>query len=117
MLAIKAVTSSFDGIPTLIFDEIDQGISGKTAYVVGQKLRKIAEDHQVICITHLPQIAAQADENYRIFKDSDLMSTYTHVEHLTGDSKVEEIARLLGGETVTATALENARELIRNSRS
>ena len=117
MLAIKAVTSSFDGIPTLIFDEVDQGISGRTAYVVGQKLRQIAETHQVICITHLPQIAAQADENYRIFKDSDLMSTYTHVEHLGPEEKVCEIARLLGGETVTETAMENARELIKSSRS
>ena len=116
MLAIKAVTASFDGIPTLIFDEIDQGISGKTAYVVGQKLREIALTHQVICITHLPQIAAQADENYRIYKDSDLMSTYTHVEHLDEEGRVEEIARLLGGETVTDTAIKNARELIETSR-
>lgn len=117
MLAIKAVTSSFDGIPTLIFDEIDQGISGKTAYVVGHKLREIAKTHQVICITHLPQIAAQADESYRIYKDSDLCSTYTHVDHLDAEGQVREIARLLGGETVTETTLENARELIRTSRA
>ena len=116
MLAIKKITAEYDLIPTLIFDEIDQGISGKTAAVVGRKLREISKTHQVICITHLPQIAAYADTAYRIYKDSDESSTYTHVDKLDRDSRIEELARLLGGETVTEAARENARELIEKAR-
>lgn len=113
MLAVKAITSGYDKIPTLIFDEIDQGISGKTAAVVGKKLKKISGAHQVICITHLPQIAAAADVNYRIFKESDETSTYTHIARLRGDERIDEIARLLGGEEITETARQNAFELMR----
>ncbi len=116
MLAIKKITAEYDLIPTLIFDEIDQGISGKTAAVVGRKLREISKTHQVICITHLPQIAAYADTAYRIYKDSDESSTYTHVDKLDRDSRIEELARLLGGETVTEAARKNARELIEKAR-
>lgn len=115
MLAIKSIVASFDNIPTLIFDEIDQGISGKTAAVVGKKLREIAKHHQVICITHLPQIAAKSDTGYRIYKESDTSNTYTHVERLTPDEKIKEIARLIGGETISDAALNAAKELIENS--
>ena len=112
MLAIKTVISDYDGIPTLIFDEIDQGISGKTAAVVGKKMREISKKHQILCITHLPQIAAAADTSYRIFKESDTSSTYTHLEELNAEAKVLEIARLLGGEEITKSAIDNATELI-----
>lgn len=112
MLAIKAVTSAYDDIDTLIFDEIDAGISGRTASVVGRKLREIASGRQVICITHLPQIAAMADTNLRIYKDSDESATYTHVERLTEEARIEELARLLGGDTITETTRRNAAELI-----
>lgn len=116
MLAIKNVIGSTDGIPTLIFDEIDSGISGMTAGIVGRKLREIAREHQVICITHLPQIASCADFNYRIYKESDQTRTYTHVERLDPNSTVDEIARLLGGETVTDLARANALELIKSGK-
>ncbi len=112
MLAIKNITASYDNVPTLIFDEIDQGISGRTAAIVGKKLKEISENHQVICITHLPQIAARGDTGYRIFKESDSSKTYTHIERLDKESQVVEIARLLGGENITDTAMENAKELI-----
>lgn len=112
MLAIKGIIAAYDNIPTLIFDEIDQGISGKTAAVVGKKLKEIAKHHQVICITHLPQIAAISDTSYRIYKDSDSSSTYTHVQKLTQEEKVNEVARLIGGETITEAARAVARELI-----
>ena len=114
MLAIKNVTSQYDDIPTMIFDEIDQGISGKTAAIVGRKLKEISQSRQVICITHLPQIAAKADSSYRIYKESDDSMTYTHMEKLDSQEQVLEIARLLGGETITETALANARELLKN---
>lgn len=112
MLAFKNVISSYDNIPTLIFDEIDTGISGITASIVGRKLKEISRSRQILCITHLPQIAACGDYNYRIHKESDDTSTYTRVEALNPEETVREIARLLGGATITETTLENARELI-----
>lgn len=114
MLAFKNIISSYDNIDTLIFDEIDAGISGITASIVGKKLREISKQHQIICITHLPQIAACGDYNYRIYKESDENSTFTRVEPLTADEKVNEIARLLGGTNITETTLESSRELIKN---
>lgn len=112
MLAFKNVISGYDSIPTLIFDEIDNGISGYTASVVARKLREISRDHQIVCITHLPQIAAAGDHNYMIYKESDEASTYTHIEVLDGEAKVREIARLIGGATITENTLVSARELI-----
>lgn len=112
MLAFKNIISSYDRIPTLIFDEIDNGISGITASIVGKKLKEISGEHQIICITHLPQIAACGEHNYRIYKESDENSTYTSVKPLTHEEKVYEIARLLGGTVITETTLQSARELI-----
>jgi len=116
MLAIKNITGTYDQIPTMIFDEIDAGISGITASIVGRKLREIAENHQVICITHLPQIAATGDANYRIHKESDEESTYTNVDRLEETEVIDEIARLLGGEMITETTRLSARELIESVR-
>ena len=116
MLAFKNIISSYDAIPTLIFDEIDTGISGITASIVGKKLKEIAAEHQILCITHLPQIAACGDHNYRIYKESDADSTFTYVEPLKEEEKVEEIARLLGGTTVTETTLQSAKELIESQK-
>lgn len=115
MLAFKNIISSSDMIPTLIFDEIDNGISGVTASIVAKKLREISQKHQIICITHLPQIAAAGDRNYRIYKDSDGEKTFTHVEKLSDEEKISEVARLLGGTTITDTTLASARELIAGS--
>lgn len=112
MLAFKNVISSYDLIPTLIFDEVDSGISGITASIVGQKLKKIASQHQIICITHLPQIAALGDYNYKIEKHVDDESTFTNITQLSEDEKVLEIARLLGGATITENTIINAKELI-----
>ena len=114
MLAIKDACGSHFDVPTMIFDEIDAGISGITASVVARKLRKNASDHQIVCITHLPQIAAAGTSNYRIYKDSDETSTYTHVEELSEEEKINEIARLLGGDNITETTMESARELIQS---
>ena len=114
MLAFKNVISSYDSIPTLIFDEIDSGISGYTASIVAKKLREISRSHQIICITHLPQIAAAGDHNYKIYKESDDASTFTHLEYLDDETKVMEIARLMGGATITDNTLASAKELIEN---
>ena len=115
MLAFKKIIGDYDHIPTMIFDEIDSGISGVAASVVGRKLREIAARHQVICITHLPQIAACGTSNYRIWKHSDDRSTYTSIDPLAPDEKVREIARLLGGENITPTTLASAKELVEAS--
>lgn len=117
MLAIKNITGTYDSIPTMIFDEIDAGISGITASVVGRKLKEIAENHQIICITHLPQIAACGSASYRIYKETDLDKTYTHVERLTDAQTVDEIARLLGGDNITETTRKSAAELIESART
>ncbi len=114
MLAFKNVISSYDSIPTLIFDEIDSGISGYTASIVAKKLREISQSHQIVCITHLPQIAAAGDHNYKIYKESDDAATFTHLECLDDETKVMEIARLMGGATITDNTLASAKELIEN---
>ena len=111
MLAIKTVLADSDEIPTLIFDEIDTGISGRTAQKVSEKLRVIAGNHQVICITHLPQIAAMADCHYQIEKTAAEGRTVTTIRPLNGEEMIEELARLLGGVEITDTVRQNAREM------
>lgn len=112
MLAIKTVLASRDKIPTMIFDEIDTGISGKTAWKVSEKLGALSAGHQIICITHLPQIAAMADQHFRIAKQAVDNATVTGITQLKAEEVVEELARLLGGEEITDTVRENARELL-----
>lgn len=111
MLAVKAVLADSDAIPTLIFDEIDTGISGRTAQKVSEKLAYIARNHQVLCITHLPQIAAMADNHFKIEKQVDGGKTSTTITKLKQEQMVEELARLLGGVTITDAVLDNAREM------
>ena len=112
MLALKRIIGDVDGIPTMIFDEIDTGISGATAGVVGEKLKAISENHQIVCITHLPQIAAKGSHHFRIEKHSDEISTQTTVVPLSEEERREEIARLLSGTTVTDSARLAAKELL-----
>ena len=111
MLAIKSVMADQDEIGTLIFDEIDTGISGRTAQKVSEKMAVIARDHQVICITHLPQIAAMADAHFVIEKSSSEDSAITDVRCVEGEESLGEIARLLGSDELTKASLDNAREL------
>ena len=111
MLAIKTVLADSDDIPTLIFDEIDTGISGRTAQKVSEKLMLIAKSHQVICITHLPQIAAMADSHFEIAKSASQNRTITTIRLLDRQASVEELARLLGGARITEAVLKNAGEM------
>ena len=110
MLAIKTVLSDIDEVPVLIFDEIDTGISGKAANSVGNKLKKIAEKHQVIIVTHLATIAAQGDYNYYIYKDIQDNKTNTKVKLMSEDETIREIARIASGE-ITDISLSHAKEL------
>lgn len=111
MLAVKAVLADTDQIPTLIFDEIDTGISGRTAACVSEKLSWIGKTHQVLCITHLPQIASMADNHFMIEKQIVDQKTLTTISQLQEEESVRELARLLGGVQITDAVLENAREL------
>lgn len=112
MLAFKMVIGEYDGIPTMIFDEIDAGISGETASIVGKAMSQLAANHQIIAITHLPQIAACADHNFRIEKSSDDQKTYTTMTHLNEDERIAEVARLLAGMNISDITIQNAKELI-----
>lgn len=116
MLAIKTILAEVDIIPTMIFDEIDTGISGKAAQRVGDKLSLISGQHQILCVTHQAQIACMADNNYLIEKFTDKSSTRTVVKKLAPDDKVKEIARLIGGET-TEASLKYAAELIKRTKN
>ncbi|MBQ7944926.1 MAG: DNA repair protein RecN [Lachnospiraceae bacterium] len=116
MLAIKTVLASRDQIPTMIFDEIDTGISGKTAWKVSEKLGVIAKNHQIICITHLPQIAAMADHHFIIAKRAEDNATVTGITEMNAEESVDELARMLGGEVITDAVRENAKELIHTAK-
>ena len=112
LLSIKSAISENGGTPTLIFDEIDSGISGVTAQKVGKMMKKLSGSHQIIAITHLPQIAAEADTGFVIEKTVDSGRTYTNIRALSTDERVTEIARLLGGENITDSVISAAREMI-----
>jgi DNA repair protein RecN (Recombination protein N) len=115
LLALKSVATEDDPEEgkTLVFDEVDAGIGGRVAEVVGRKLRAIAERHQVLCVTHLPQIASMADSHYVVRKRVERGRTITDVRPLADAERVEEVARMLGGETVTETARRHAREMVK----
>jgi DNA repair protein RecN (Recombination protein N) len=112
MLALKSIGKETEGLKTLIFDEIDAGIGGKTAECVAQKLRELGNRHQVLCITHLPQIASCATHHYRVEKRVIKDRTYTRVKKLSYEERVEEIARLITGSLITEIALKNAGEML-----
>ena len=113
MLALKTILADQDAIDTLIFDEIDTGISGKTAWKVSEKMGLVARKHQVICITHLPQIAAMADHHFVISKSIKNQRTTTEIKALDQDAQLSELARMLGGEEMTEAVLMNAKDLKR----
>lgn len=116
MLAIKTVLAKADKTPALIFDEIDAGISGPMGQVVGKKLRQLSKNHQIFCITHLPQLAAFSTSHFHISKGIAGGKTATFVLQLDETGKINEISRMLGGEKITDTSVKHAKELIRQSR-
>jgi len=117
MLAIKTILADVDEIPTLIFDEIDIGISGKVSQKVGEKLSYISRNHQVICVTHLAQIASMADQHFLIEKLSDEDNTKTSVTRLTVKAIRDEIARILGGSASSETSEKFADEMLCHAES
>ena len=111
MLAIKTVLAEKDDMPSLIFDEIDVGISGRTAQKVSEKMAVIAANHQVLCITHLAQIASMADNHFLIEMSVQNQSTETTIRELNRDESIKELARILGGARITDLTLQSAREM------
>jgi DNA repair protein RecN (Recombination protein N) len=112
MLALKSILAKSDRLPVLIFDEIDVGVSGRIAQAVGLSLKALSGFHQVIAITHLPQIAGMADTHYAVFKKEDKKRATTSIRHLSLDDQVREVAKLMSGAEVTEAGLEGARELM-----
>ena len=111
MLAIKTILADKDEKETLIFDEIDTGISGRTAWKVSEKMAVIGREHQALCITHLPQIAAQADAHFLIEKNVEKQETQTRIFRLPDEESIRELARMLGGDKITDAGLSNAAEM------
>ena len=112
MLALKTVLSQTDSVQVLIFDEIDVGISGRIAEVVGRRLKHLAAHCQTVSITHLPQIAKMADRHFSVRKETDGATTETYVARLDDQERVEELAKLLGGEEISSLTLEHAKEML-----
>ena len=111
-LAIQVVAATDTHIPTLIFDEVDAGVGGAVAETVGTQMQRLGKHHQVMCVTHLPQVAAQAHHHLQVSKLTGDKTTRTRIRPLTGNERVEEIARMLGGQTITASTRQHAREML-----
>jgi DNA repair protein RecN (Recombination protein N) len=111
---MKSLVAQKLQLPTLIFDEIDTGISGEAARQVGQIMKELALNHQLIAITHQPQIAAKADVHFYVYKDIKADKIVTHVKRLSQDEKILAIAQMLSGEKPTAAAMKNAQEMVGN---
>ncbi len=115
MLAVKSILNKIDDIPTMIFDEIDTGISGKTAFLIGKKINKLSKKHQIICVTHSPQVAASADHHFKIEKFTGDKSAVSNVAQLSYEDRIQEVARLLSGDRITNSSIKNSEELINDS--
>jgi DNA repair protein RecN (Recombination protein N) len=102
---------------TLVFDEVDAGVGGGVAEVVGRKLKALSKQHQVLCVTHLPQIASLADQHFSVGKRVEKGRTITEARALVGDERIDEVARMLAGEAVTDSARRHARELVKQAQS
>src|SRR5439155_3303590 len=116
MLALKSVLAAGDRVSVLVFDEIDANVGGRLGSIIGGKLRKLAMRHQVLCITHLPQIASYADRHLTVRKESDGKQTRTSVRQMEGDERLAELSEMIGGQHVTETTRAQARELLETAR-
>lgn len=115
MLALKAATTHYAPLPTIIFDEIDTGVSGRIAEKMALTMKEMSTNGQIISITHLPQIAARGDYQYRVFKQEEKQGTVSHIAKLSDAERIEEIAHMLSGETLTDAAIHNAQSLLDSS--
>jgi DNA repair protein RecN (Recombination protein N) len=114
MLCIKALIASSNGLPTIIFDEIDTGVSGAIASQMGEIMRQMASNRQIIAITHLPQVAVRGEYHYLVYKEDTEVGTNSHIRPLNEEERINEIANMLSGATLTEAALNNAKALLNN---
>ena len=114
MLSIKSIIARYTALPTIIFDEIDTGVSGEVANKVGVIMERLAQNLQVMTITHLPQIASKGQSHYFVYKDNETDTTFTQLRKLSKDERVVEIAKMLSGDKPGESALQNARDLLKN---
>jgi len=112
VLALKSVLAKHDNVPVLVFDEIDQGIGGRVGAIVGQKLWTLATQHQVLCITHLAQLAGYGQQHYQVLKEVDNRRTITQVQKIEGEARIHELAQMLG--EVSNGTLQSAREIMKS---
>ena len=112
MLSIKAILSRFKTLPTIIFDEIDTGVSGEVSYKIGEVMHRMSRYMQVITISHLPQVAAKGAHHFKVYKETIGQSTYTQLKKLNPEDRIQEIAQMLGGEEISETAVQHAKELL-----
>ena len=117
MLALKTIMHMDKNGPVLVFDEVDTGVSGRIADFMGQKLKSLSKEQQVIAITHLPQIAAKGDVHFTIFKDFDGHRTKTKLKHLTQEERIIEIAKIIGGENLSEISMKHAEDLLLGAKS
>ena len=115
-LAIQVIASDGSAIPTMVFDEVDSGVGGGVAEMVGRRLQELGASRQVLCVTHLPQVASLADQHFRISKVTDGKTTRTQVQALDEEERVQELARMLGGVEITHKTLEHAAEMLAGAR-
>jgi DNA repair protein RecN (Recombination protein N) len=115
-LAIEVATLGLDDTPTMVFDEVDSGIGGAVAEIVGQKLRQLGAGRQVLCVTHLPQVAAQGHAHYRVAKSVSGEETFSQPERLEEPDRIEEIARMLGGVEITSAVRTSAKQMLEKAR-
>ncbi len=116
-LGIQVATAEVGSVPTLVFDEVDVGIGGGVAEIVGRLLRRLGDARQVLCVTHLPQVAAQAHHQLRVRKETLDGATHTRIEPLADASRLEEVARMLGGTEITQRTRDHASEMLRRAAS
>ena len=114
MLALKSIIASGDKIPVLVFDEIDTGISGQIARIVGEEMLNLSNNHQILCITHLPQIASLGNNHLCVKKKIHNNRSLTYIENLSIEERIEELAKLIGGKEITLSGLNQAKELLSN---
>ena len=114
MLCIKHILAGSTLLPSIIFDEIDLGISGEIAFKVGEMMSKMADNHQIIAISHLPQVASFGLSHFLVYKTSDQNTTHTHLRKLSLEERILELAKMIGGENPSPMAMESAKELVRN---
>jgi DNA repair protein RecN (Recombination protein N) len=114
MLCLKAMVAKLIDLPTIVFDEIDTGVSGETAFKIGKVMNDLSSSIQLLAITHLPQIASRGEEHFFVYKEVVAKKTFTRVRKLTRDERIVEVARMLSGDKPTAIAMENAKELLKN---